>query len=141
MMLADWDGGTLGCPKALDHVKACVYASGLFDLAPVQQSYANEALQLTDAELEQCSPLRHVAAVSAKCSRHKIKSVVVYGEDDPWEFRRQSKAFVAGLNAGMEEGEFACREMDIAAQDHFDTVEKLALQDYSLTKAILDMCA
>ncbi len=60
VVLAGWSAGAHLTAMALDHprVTAGLAISGVYDLAPIRDTYLNAALSLTDAEVEQLSPLR-----------------------------------------------------------------------------------
>lgn len=53
MLTQDWSN----VPTLPACLKGCIPVSGLFDLEPVRRCYANDALQLTDAEVATLSPL------------------------------------------------------------------------------------
>lgn len=71
LLLADW--GKMGYEGAFSRVTGFVLASGLFDLAAVRRSYANEALQLTEAEVAELSPLSRVGEIAEVCNEHKCQ--------------------------------------------------------------------
>jgi len=71
LLLADW--GKMGYEGAFRRVTGFVLASGLFDLAAVRRSYANEALQLTEAEVVELSPLFRVGEIAEVCNEHKCQ--------------------------------------------------------------------
>ncbi len=60
VVLAGWSAGAHLAAMTLDHprVTAGLAISGVYELAPIRDSYLNAALTLTDAEIETLSPLR-----------------------------------------------------------------------------------
>eukprot|EP00047_Mylnosiga_fluctuans_P009638 m.12337 g.12337 ORF g.12337 m.12337 type:complete len:282 (-) comp2721_c0_seq1:1572-2417(-) len=103
--------------------------SGLFDLAPVKRCYANEALQLTDAEVDALSPLRHAAAVA---SAH-VPIILAMSEHDPTAFREHTLQMKSALDAQSAGVLF----FDYPGLDHFNVNEKLSDPAYDLTQHIL----
>ena len=59
-MLSGWSAGGHLVAMALDHprVAAGLAISGVYDLAPIRDTGLNNALKLTDKEVETLSPLR-----------------------------------------------------------------------------------
>jgi len=60
IVLSGWSAGGHLTAMCLDHpsVVAGLAISGLFELGPIRDTYLNERLRLTDAEIEALSPLR-----------------------------------------------------------------------------------
>jgi arylformamidase len=87
MMLAcDWS--SLGADLPPHLVRQAVSISGLFDLAPIQQTpFLQSSLQLTDAHVRQASPA-HWAAPRVADGRGQLIAVV--GGDESPEFLRQN---------------------------------------------------
>jgi arylformamidase len=87
MMLAcDWS--SLGADLPPHLVRQAVSISGLFDLAPIQQTpFLQSSLQLTDAHLRQASPA-YWAAPRVVDGRGQLVAVV--GGDESSEFLRQN---------------------------------------------------
>lgn len=84
MMLAcAWPAADAGLPR--DVVKAALGISGLYDLAPIQQTPSlQEVLRLTPSQVHQASPARLPAPV-----RGRLLSVV--GGDESGEYLRQNR--------------------------------------------------
>ena len=63
VVLAGWSAGAQLAAMTLDHprVAAGLAISGVYDLAPIRDTYLDAALALTDAEIEALSPLRRPA--------------------------------------------------------------------------------
>ncbi len=89
ILLCGWSAGghltamCLGC----DGVVAGLGISGIYDLAPIQLTYLNRALQLTNDEVERLSPLALPAA-------HK-PFFTAYGTGELPQLQAQSTAFAA----------------------------------------------
>ena len=82
MMQTDWQSYGEGLPK--DLIKAGCGISGVNDLEPVQLSFQNDELQLTDEEVADFSAVTMDPA-------HPGPLLVVAGEDEGPEFIRQSE--------------------------------------------------
>jgi arylformamidase len=112
-----------------------VAASGLFDLADVRRCYANDALQLSSADVDTFSPTR-LAGISAPvtgASDVPVPVLLAFAEHDPTRFREQSVEFGAALL--QRGGNVAVREY--AARDHFDLVENLRLPEDPFTADVM----
>lgn len=70
---------------ANNNVKACILLSGLYDLAPVQQSFLNSTLDLTDEDITRISPI--FGTVGA------LPTLLAVGENESHEFIRQSNNY------------------------------------------------
>jgi len=90
-------GGHLAAMMALEFfawpVRRICAMSGIFDLAPIQQCFLNDVLQLTDAEVRDYSPVRH-----PPCFRGDLH--VLTGADEGREYARQAKALVQAWSVG-----------------------------------------
>jgi arylformamidase len=66
IVVSGWSAGGHLTAMALDHprVAAGVAISGVYELAPIRETYLNEKLRLTDAEIAAFSPLRLPASES-----------------------------------------------------------------------------
>ncbi len=99
--------------------------SGLFDLAPIQAGALNEALQLSDAEVERFSPIGHI--------RPGPPTLVAVGAAERPELVRQSRDYAAAL---AEAGEPA-RLLELAGLNHFDILFDLARPDGAMLSAMM----
>ena len=114
LVLSGWSAGGHLAACAADHprVAGTIAISGVFDLAPIRDTYLNAALTLSDADIASCSPLRAPA--------HKPVAVVWGARELPglvW----QSETYVgARARAGLPGG-----AMPIAGADHFSVLEHL----------------
>ncbi len=115
-----WQAG-LGVPA--DVVKGAALVSGLFDLAPVQQTTPNQWLALTETEALALSPMEALPLPSVKLC------IAVAGIDTD-EFKRQSWLYAE-----------ACRRqgcvvdtLDVAGRNHFDVIQDWMSPDSELAK-------
>ncbi|MDA0231684.1 MAG: alpha/beta hydrolase [Proteobacteria bacterium] len=123
MLLAtDW-AGSYGLPS--DVVKGGTSISGLFDLAPFVHSWLQPKLQLTEREIEQNSPIRHLPAQASPL-------IVTLGGDESEEFHRQSEAFLAAWTENGLTGE----SLDLPGRNHFTVLEDYLAASSPLCQAI-----
>ena len=114
ILLCGWSAGGhltalgLGC----EGVRAGLGISGIYDLAPVERTYLNRALQLTPIEVQTLSPLR-LPVVDKPF-------VTGYGTAELEQLQAQSLAF-----AGYREG-FPGALVAVQGADHFSVLEALA---------------
>ncbi|MCM2563147.1 alpha/beta hydrolase [Lutimaribacter sp. EGI FJ00015] len=102
--------------------------SGLFELSPLARGHPQEWLNLTDAELDATSPMRHVPAVSCPM-------VVALAEHEAPGFVRQSQAYArAWSDAGHP-----VSHMVIPQRNHFDVILDLCSDQSALSAALLQM--
>ncbi len=94
-------------------VKATVLFSGIYDLVPLVGTSINEALQLNETQAQELSVQPQPGFPS---------SVVCWGENETTEFKAQSQAFAAALQAQGTE----CQQYEIAGRNHFDVVFELS---------------
>lgn len=102
--------------------------SGLFDLLPIQKSFLNERLQLSDWEVQALSPVRLPPRVAAPL-------LLTVGALESSEFHAQSDALLAAWS-----GAAICRHI-AAGRDHFSVLEDVAAPDGALHQALLDQMA
>lgn len=114
LVLSGWSAGGHLAACAADHprVAGTIAISGVFELAPIRDTYLNAALNLSDADIAACSPLRAPA---------KKRVAVVWGSRELPGLVWQSEAYVAARSrAGLPGG-----AMPIAGADHFSVLEHL----------------
>ncbi|KAG7485208.1 kynurenine formamidase [Solea senegalensis] len=114
-------------------IKGAFLVSGLYDLLPIQSTYINEPLKMTEEVAIRNSPSTLVPQL--KLSSSSCHVVVAVAENDSQEFRKQSQEYykaleASGLNVTME---------DVPNTDHFNIIEQLVDGDYHLTKLLLKM--
>jgi arylformamidase len=96
-------------------VRAAVLVSGIYELEPLVGTTINAALGLTATSAQAHSPALLPLAGFAR-------SLVVWGDNETAEFKRQSQAFAAQLAAAQ----VPCETLEIAGRNHFDVILDLA---------------
>lgn len=86
VILSGWSAGAQLAACWLDHpsVVAGVLLSGVYNLAPLRDTYLNTALQLDDDEIAAFSPLHRTAP--------KVPTLIAYGSDELPALVRDSRA-------------------------------------------------
>ncbi|MEV0325633.1 alpha/beta hydrolase [Micromonospora echinospora] len=99
--------------------------SGLYDLAPVVDSYVNDALGLTPAEAREQSPLLRPPPAAPV--------LLAVGEHETGEYHRQQRRYAASLRrAGTP-----VTELVVAGRDHFDLLFDLGDPTTELGAAVV----
>jgi arylformamidase len=109
MLIAQGWQAELGLPP--DVVKGAALVSGLFDLAPVQQTTPNQWLGLSEAEALALSPMESLPLASVKLC------IAVAGIDTD-EFKRQSLMYAQACRRRGCEVSY----LDLAERNHFDVI-------------------
>ena len=114
VVLSGWSAGGHLAALLADHPLVAMAApiSGIFDLAPITRTRFNDALRLTQAEVEALSPIRRDPVA-------KPHLIFVGGRELP-ELRRQSLAFRAQRAEAAQDGLY-----EIAGRNHFDVLDHL----------------
>ena len=115
-----------GAPE--DLIKGGIALSGIYDLTPVQHSYMQETLALTDEELANYSPQFFETAPS-------IPLIVAPGSAESDAFRHQSANLVNAWNAKGAN----CEYMEPAGCNHFSILAEFANPDSTLTQASIQL--
>ncbi|VVC45041.1 Alpha/beta hydrolase fold-3,Alpha/Beta hydrolase fold [Cinara cedri] len=115
-------------------IKGFILISGIFYLNPLMKTSINKALKLNESICLELSPLSILNKLDFSCKTSCIKVLVAYAENDSPAFHYQSSQFVTlldklGINVIKEQ---------IDGVDHFDIVENLSNNDYTLTKLIIN---
>jgi acetyl esterase/lipase len=115
VVLSGWSAGGHLVAMGLGHpvVAAGLAISGIFELAPVRDTYLDAALKLTEAELAALSPQR-LPVVPKPCA-------VVYGSAELPELVRQSRDFHALRAAAHAPGPL----VPVPGADHFRVLDSL----------------
>ena len=114
----DGDGGGQDAVQGADgsfQVRAAVLVSGIYELEPLVGTTINAALGLTATAAQAQSPALLPLAGFAR-------SLVVWGDNETAEFKRQSQAFAGQLAAAQS----PCETLEIAGRNHFDVILDLA---------------
>ena len=125
MVTTDWEAD-YGLPK--DLIKAGCAISGLFDLAPVRDSFLNEVLGLDDTMVSTYSPILHHPAVSTPME-------ILVGAAETDGFREHSANFARhwqGLGHPTAHSE-------LTGLNHFSIMDEMATAEGQLTQAVLRM--
>ncbi|MFM0637708.1 alpha/beta hydrolase [Paraburkholderia metrosideri] len=108
--------------------KSVVHAmpiSALVDLEPIAMSWLNEKLQLTQAEIDGYSPMRHIGK--------GVPMTVTVGTAELPELVRHSEEYAAACREAGEQAEF----VPLAGCNHFTILEDLARADGVQMKAVV----
>jgi arylformamidase len=126
LMDTAWMTG-MGFPE--DGLCGGVAISGLFDLAPVAQSFQNDSLQLSAQEIERFSPLKRALSLRAPLR-------VAVGGAETSEFLRQSAEFARHARAHGAE----VSHMEVAQANHITVVlDELAQSERPLSQLTRDL--
>jgi arylformamidase len=129
VVLSGWSAGGHLAAAALSHPLAAagLAISGIFELAPIRDTALNEALNLTEAEIESLSPMRHPPVPKPLA--------VAYGSAELPELRRQSRAFHAHRAAAHCPGPL----IPVSGADHFRVLRALQEPGGALLRAAADL--
>lgn len=129
VVVSGWSAGAQLAVMQLDHpaVAAGLAISGVYELAPLRDTYLNAALDLSDAEIAACSPLRHAPS-------HK-PLVIAYGTAEVPALVRDSRALAAARVTARAPGSL----LPILGADHFSILDELRRPDGQLVQAALDL--
>lgn len=128
VILSGWSAGGHLTALLSDHprVSAGLAISGVFDLAPLQQSpHVNDKVQLTDSEVESLSPLRLPGVAKALS--------IAYGTGELPAMIASSRDFHAYRARAQLPGDL----IPVAGANHFTILDELRLPDTGLTRALL----
>ena len=128
MLLAPGWQAAFGVPKNV--VKAGVLVSGLYDLAPVQQTTPNDWLALDSAEAAALSPQSCLPEAGTRLC-------IATAEKDTDEFKRQSLDYAAACTRHR----CAVQYVQIAERNHFDVIMDWMNPQALLTQSTWDLLA
>jgi acetyl esterase/lipase len=125
IVVSGWSAGGHLAALALEHpaVSAGLAISGIFELAPIRDTYLNTALQLTAEEVAELSPMRRPVV-------HKPLAIA-YGSAELPELVRQSRDFHALRAAAHAPGPL----IPVPGADHFRVLEALRMEGGTLLRA------
>ena len=131
VVLSGWSAGghLTAMGAAHPRVAAAVAISGIFELGPIRDTYLNEKLALSDAELAALSPQR-LAPV------HKPMAVA-YGSAELPELCRQSRHFHGYRAEHHAPGPL----IPVAGANHFTILDQIRRPGGSLLRAAADLLA
>jgi arylformamidase len=129
LMTTDWGRYGLETPP----FSGSVLLGGVFDLTPLQKMYCNDSLHLTPQEIAEFSPQLR-AELLGKLPPD-FQCLVVHGQHESTEFKRQSREFFQAL---VDDG-VKCSSPEISGSDHFELTERLPEEDFVLTQMIINL--
>jgi arylformamidase len=129
IIVSGWSAGGHLTAMALDHprVAAGLAISGIYELAPIRDTYLNEKLRLTDAEIAALSPLR-LPVVQKPLA-------IAYGSAELPALVADSRDLHAHRMAAKAPGPL----LPIPDADHFTILEELRRPDGKLVRAALEL--
>ena len=124
IIASGWSAGGHLAALALEHpaVTAGLAISGVFELAPIRDTYLDAALHLTADEIAELSPMRRSAVLKPLA--------VAYGTCELPELRRQSRDFHERRSVAHAPGPL----VPVPGADHFQVLEALRVPDGSLLR-------
>lgn len=127
IVLSGWSAGGHLAAMALDHpvVAAGLGISGIYELGPLRDTYLDQYLHLTDADLEQASPIR-LPVVDKPFA-------VSYGTKELTALVHSSRHFHGYRGDAHAPGIL----LPIAHADHFTIIQQLRQPDSDLVRCIL----
>ncbi len=129
IILAGWSAGAQLAALHLGHpsVKAVLAISGVYDLAPIRETYLNEKLGLTNDEIETLSPLR--LPVTAK------PMTLAYGSRELPALIHDARNLHALRSAAHAPGVL----LPVPGADHFSILDGFRRPDGILVRAAQDL--
>ena len=104
----------LAQPSVAQKIAGAVLISGVYDLAPIAQSYVSDRTPMTANDIATLSPLRHTP-------HRDIPIHLIIGEEEPEAFRLQSEALYAELQSHLG----TLTHTQVPGKDHFDILDQL----------------
>jgi acetyl esterase/lipase len=125
IVVSGWSAGGHLTAMALSHprVTAGLAISGVYELAPIRETYLNEKLRLTDEEIATLSPLRLPVV--------QKPMAIAYGTSELPALVTDSRDLHARRQAAGAPGAL----LPIAGADHFSILEELRRPDGALVRA------
>ena len=129
IILGGWSAGGHLTAMNLAHpaVHAGLAISGVYEMGPIRDTYLNEKLRLTDAELDTMSPLRHPPTPKPMA--------IAYGTAELPPLVGDSRALHALRAAAHTPGAL----IPAAGMNHFSICNTLRSANGLLTRALLDL--
>jgi arylformamidase len=125
MTATDWEG-VYGLPA--DVIKGVAPISGMFDLAPVVQSWRNSYLKLDEERAHALSPIHHVPQAT-------VDMVVGYGTLELVEFQRQSWDFASAWRLAGQR----CTLIEVPDKNHFEVGAGYGGETNPIDEAIFEL--
>jgi arylformamidase len=125
LLVTDWEG-VYGLHE--DIIKGTCAISGLFDLAPFPYTFLQPKLQLTWDQVLRNSPILQVPEWAPPL-------LLVYGEDETAEFKRQSHDFLSAWKAkGLD-----AKLLPLPGKNHYDVIDGFLNAESPLCSAVLEL--
>ncbi|GAB1606968.1 kynurenine formamidase-like [Argonauta hians] len=131
MLTVDWNKEEEGVDSSL--LKGVFLLSGIYDVRPIIHTHINDPLHMTEEFAQQISP----AFLTEKIVEFNLAQTIrmYVGQHESEEFHRQGKDFCQYLKtAGID-----VTHNIVPDTDHFSLTEKLAEDDYCITKEMVKM--
>ncbi|MDE8344745.1 MAG: alpha/beta hydrolase [Acidocella sp.] len=127
IVISGWSAGAQLAALMLDHplVHAGLVISGVYELAPVADTYLNEKLKLTQQEVETLSPLRLPVDPKPLCVAYGTAELPALVDDSRNFFALRAKAGAPGSLLAVE------------GADHFTILHEMSAADGALVKAAM----
>lgn len=124
LVASGWSAGGHLTALALEHpaVSAGLAISGIFELAPIRETYLDAALKLTEAEVAELSPMRRPVV--------QKPLAIAYGSAELPELVRHSRDFHALRSAAHAPGPL----VPVPGADHFRVLDALRVPGGSLLR-------
>ncbi len=129
LIVSGWSAGGHLAAMALSHeaVTAGLAISGIFELAPLADTYLNEKLTLSPAEIADLSPMRRPPVMKPLA--------ITYGEEELPALVANSHAFHAARRRAGAPGPL----IPVAGAEHFSILDTMRSPEGALTRALLDI--
>ncbi len=129
IVVSGWSAGGHLAALAAEHpaVTAALAMSGIFELAPIRDTYLQDKLRLTENEIADLSPIRRPVV--------QKPIAVAYGAAELPELRRQSRSFHRIRAEAQAPGPL----IPIPGADHFRVLESLWSPDGALLRAAAEL--
>ncbi len=126
LIVSGWSAGGHLAAMALSHpaVKAGLAISGIFELAPLRDTYLDEKLKLTMSEIADLSPLRRPAVMKPLA--------ITYGAEELPALVANSHAIHAARTRSGAPGPL----LPVDGADHFSILDGMRTADGALTRAL-----
>ncbi|MEJ5021218.1 alpha/beta hydrolase [Ochrobactrum vermis] len=123
-LLAEGWHSDFGLPS--NTVKFAMPVSGLFELAPLAASFPQEWLNLSPADVDQLSPIRHIPVRGCPIT-------VAWSEDEADGFKRQSRAYADCWTAAGGEA----KAIEVANRNHYNILMDWCAPETEMSQALL----
>jgi len=129
ILISGWSAGAQLAALALDHpaVQAGLAISGVYELAPLRDTYLDAKLKLSDQEIETLSPLRLPVVDKPLTVAYGTAELPALVEDALAFHTRRARAHAPGAL------------LPVPRADHYTVLDQLTAADGLLTRAALEL--